>query len=73
MHVLQKTCSHGKIRSAFRSKQMQHSIEDGSSASDGLMSVTFVSKFGIRRAYNIIKKCENLSEKNNNKNRSNYY
>lgn len=47
MHVLQKTCSHGRMRSVFLSKQMQHSKADSSS---GLTSATFVSKFGRRRA-----------------------
>lgn len=47
MQVLQKTCSHGRMRSVFLSKQMQHSIADSSS---GLTSATLVSKFGRRRA-----------------------
>lgn len=49
MQVLQKTCSHGKIKSVFLSRQMQHSKAD--SGSSGLISVTLANKFGRRRAY----------------------
>lgn len=60
MHVEQNTCSHGRMRSVFLSKQIQHSKADSSS---GLSSVTLANKFGklCRRAYTKKKKISTLN------------